>query len=254
MSKDMSPEELEAHIRDSLDQISSLLEEWRVSDDAHLTDKAQKVAYWIREYSAYLRREDLFSSKSVPRLKRGSVIMVDFGFRVGKEFGGRHFAVVVDNDNSIYSQTVTVVPLFSLKEHYKENQYTTILPDGIYGPMLERTGAITDEALALIGELEEKTAEERSTPEFRLKAEEVNTLKRRVTRAIEAISHMKGGSVANTCQITTVSKMRIKRPLKKDDPLYGLRLSTADMELINAQMSSLFIFHPAEKAEPQEKQ
>ena len=56
------------------------------------------------------------------------------------------------------------------------------------------------------------------------------------------IEHMKEGSVANTCQITTISKMRIKRPLKKDDPLYGLRLSTEDMELINQQFSRLFLF------------
>lgn len=248
----MSPEELEVHINESMNQISNLLDEWRKSPDPHLLDKAQKVAYWIREYAAFLRREDTFLVSSVPKLKRGSVVLVDFGFRIGKEFGGRHFAVVVDNENSIYSQTVTVVPLFSLKDHYKENQYTTVLPDGIYEPMIARTGAVIDKAFTMALELKEKSEEEKAKPEFRAAVEEVEKLLKKGNRAIEEISHMKRGSVANTCQVTTISKMRIKRPLKKDDSLYGLRLSTADMELINAQMLSLFIFHPAEK--PGEKE
>lgn len=248
----MTPEELNFHIEECIKQLSSLLNEWSKSGTDTLSGKAQKVAYWVREYAAFLRREDTFSPKSVPRLKRGNVVVVDFGFRVGKEFGGRHFAVVIDNNNAYNSEIVTVVPLFSLKPEYKPNQYTCVLEDGIYTPMIDQANAIIDEAEKIIRECAEKV-EERGTPEYRAKEAVAKDLLKRAKRMIEEIEHMKEGSVANTCQVLTISKMRIKRPLKKEDPLYGLRLSTGDMERINKQLSSLIIFPPPKEENKQEK-
>ena len=36
-----------------------------------------------------------------------------FGFNVGSEYGGLHYAVVIDKDNNLSSPVVTVVPLSS---------------------------------------------------------------------------------------------------------------------------------------------
>lgn len=244
MSKKMTADELNNLVKSALSQISILFQSWIDSGNHYLLNKATLVAYWLRDYTAFLRLEDTFSPHSVPRLKRGHVIVVDFGFRIGKEFGGRHFAVVVDNQNSLNSAIVTVVPLFSLKDGYTPSKYTCKLDDGIYEPMLQRAKAILAEAQQLSEELSTVEQEEkRSTPEYRAKVAVASSLIERGKRILAEMEHMKSGSIANSCQITTISKLRIKRPLNKNDPLYGLRLSSRDMEKINEQVSQLFIFH-----------
>lgn len=242
MPKKMTPSELEFHIKSAIEQLTLLFHGWLESGNQKFLDKAKLVAYWVREYTAFLRREDSFSPQSVPRLKRGTVVVVDFGFRIGKEFGGRHFAVVIDNDNKLHSPIATVVPLFSLKPTYKPNSYTCPLKDGIYTPMLNRVKAIHGESMKIIDELNSLPPEQRAVPEARAKLAVADSLTKRAELMLTEIEHMKEGSVANTCQITTVSKMRIKRPLKKDDPLYGLRLSSEDMDTINQQLVELYLF------------
>ena len=242
LPKKMTDAELKFHIKSAVEQVELLFKGWLDSGKQTLRDKAILVAYWIKNYTAFLRREDTFTPSSVPRLKRGSVVVVEFGFRIGKEFGGKHFAVVLDNENKLNSPIVTVAPLFSLKESYKPNIYTCQLKDGIYNPMLARARAINNEAMQIIDELNHTTEAQRSTPEMRAKLAVAESLSKRASVMIDEIEHMKSGSVANTCQITTISKMRIKRPLKKEDPLYGLRLSSDDMDLINDQIKQLFLY------------
>ena len=75
--------------------------------------KADLLSYWIKDYSKYLQYEDSFDSSRLPRYKRGSIVRVNFGFNVGKEFGGLHLAVVMDNDNKRNADVITVVPLSS---------------------------------------------------------------------------------------------------------------------------------------------
>ena len=242
MPKSMTPDELNSHVSSATARLSSLFSDWTSSGNKKLVDKAKLVAYWIKDYVSYLRREGTFSPKSVPRLKRGSVVVVDFGFRLGAEFGGRHFAVVVDNGNDWTSPIVTVVPMFSLKESYKPNAYTCKLKDGIYAPMIKKTSELVAKAMEITDEISSIPSDMKSSVEVKAKTDAAAEMATRAAVMLDEIEHMKEGSVANTCQITTISKMRIKRPLKKDDPLYGLRLSTEDMELINQQLSRLFLF------------
>ena len=51
------------------------------------------------------------------RYKRGDVIKVNFGHRIGREHGGLHYAIVLDVKNPLQSNLLTVVPLTSVKEH-----------------------------------------------------------------------------------------------------------------------------------------
>ena len=67
-----------------------------------------------------IRRENDFNPASIPRLTRRQIVNVDFGFRIGSELGGLHYAVVMDKQNSMNGDTVTVVPLGSLKEHHRQ--------------------------------------------------------------------------------------------------------------------------------------
>ena len=75
----------------------------------------KKIAYWIRDYAAFLRKERDFDPKKLLRYPRGSVIKVHLGYRLGSEEGGLHYAIVLDSNNTWGCSVVTIVPLTSVK-------------------------------------------------------------------------------------------------------------------------------------------
>lgn len=137
MSKCMTDEELMAHIDNALRDIRTLMEQWSRSNDL---DKkhAQLLAYWIKSYVHLLRRETSFNPASIPRLTHRQIVNVDFGYRVGAELGGLHYAIVLDKSNSVKGNTVTVIPLGSVKEDFKPSRHKVLLQDGIHGPLQEK--------------------------------------------------------------------------------------------------------------------
>lgn len=145
MSKTMAPEELCAHCSEATSQLEKLLSDFSEADDSKTVKRAMLLAYWIKTYIQYIRNEDKFSPQSVFRLKRGSIVQVEFGYRVGRELGGRHYAAVLDADNSIYRNTVTVVPLGSVKPDQTNDKFSVILEDGIFGPVQSKVDALLND-------------------------------------------------------------------------------------------------------------
>ena len=78
-------------------------------------DKGKKLAYWVSDYVNFLDSEATFTPDKLIRYKRGSIIKVHLGYRIGSEEGGLHYAIVMDRQNSIHSPTITVIPLTSIK-------------------------------------------------------------------------------------------------------------------------------------------
>lgn len=70
---------------------------------------------WLDTQNNYLKWETNFDPKRLKKYKRGDIVFVHFGFNVGAEFGGLHYAVVVKKDSKS-SPMLNVVPLSSLKE------------------------------------------------------------------------------------------------------------------------------------------
>ena len=206
MSRKMSDSELLEHCQTAIQELKKLLEEFCSSSVEKLKERAMFIGYWIPTCVNYWKKEDNFSPKSVFRLKRGSVIRVEFGYRIGQELGGRHYAVVIDANNRLHRGTVTVVPLGSKKEDWKENPYSIALTDGFYNRIVEKQDVS-------------------NWPE---------------------LQNLKQGSIARVDQITTISKMRISAPLKKNHPLYGVRLSPQDMNSIDAKILELYFSQKSE--------
>ena len=77
--------------------------------------KAALLYYWLRDYKNYIKNEGKFSSKYLPAYERGAIVNVNFGFNVGNEFGGLHYAVVLA-DSGPANPNVIVLPLKSLKK------------------------------------------------------------------------------------------------------------------------------------------
>jgi mRNA interferase MazF len=72
----------------------------------------------LYDFSGYLQFELKFDPKRLKKYEPGDIIDVDFGFNVGAELGGRHYAVVVE-DNARSDGTIMVIPLSSYKSPRK---------------------------------------------------------------------------------------------------------------------------------------
>ncbi|MCH5297825.1 MAG: type II toxin-antitoxin system PemK/MazF family toxin [Ruminococcus sp.] len=71
---------------------------------------------WLDEWCKYLSFEKSFVPQKLKFYKRGDIVLAHFGYNIGSELGGTHYAVVVEKDNNKASNTVTVVPLSSLAD------------------------------------------------------------------------------------------------------------------------------------------
>ena len=89
------------------------MEDYINSGKEELVKKADLISYWLKTYADYIEFEDKFDSRKLMNYSRGDVIRVNFGFNIGAEMGGLHFAVVLDNDSKQKSNVLTVVPLSS---------------------------------------------------------------------------------------------------------------------------------------------
>lgn len=68
---------------------------------------------WLSNSNKYLQWETTFNPQYLRAYKRAEIVLANFGFNVGSEFGGMHFAVIVKN-SSKSNPIVNVVPLSSL--------------------------------------------------------------------------------------------------------------------------------------------
>ena len=83
---------------------------------AKLPKKKQDILVkWLAKWSGYISLEGSFKPEYVPRYRRGDIVYVDFGFNIGNEYGGVHYAAVLEHYNHKTSGNIMVVPLTSLE-------------------------------------------------------------------------------------------------------------------------------------------
>ena len=79
--------------------------------------KTNLLPYWIKKFSSLIAREQ---SGKIPRyyaeFSQGTLVMVDFGVRIGGEISGGHFGVVLNKNDTKYERNIIVVPLTSKKK------------------------------------------------------------------------------------------------------------------------------------------
>ena len=143
---------------------------------------------WINKWSKYIVREQNFKPDFLPYYKRGDVVYADFGFNVGAEYGGIHYAVIVEINNNKRNENVIVVPLTSLDK----NKTISDIP----------------KADVYIGD--------------------------------NVIEWTDSATIAKPNQIRAISKMRIVKPVRKDDK--RARLNSEQMTLIENRLKELLIF------------
>lgn len=281
MSKEKTKEEIIRHKKNAIHKLNLLLESYITSDTKELLKKADLMSYWIEEFSDYIKEEHNFDPKRLKSYKRGDVVKLNFGFNIGSEYGGLHYAIVINNKNPRNSSVLTVIPLTSLKS--TEDQ---IHPDDVFlgneiykalklkydtiSQNLEHEQRETDEyqkAFSIAFEIAKDKVEsvkvsDSDSPTFEQdlqdaqkyiaalhKIEEIlnqkiadnAASKQQLDKIGAEISHMKAGSVALVSSIMTVSKMRIYDPRNARGVLNGIRLSEDGIEKINKKLKELFI-------------
>ena len=140
------------------------------------------------------------------------MIKVNFGHRIGREHGGLHYAIVIDNDNALASNTITVIPLSSLKSHMNKNHLgkdRLYLGTEIYKLLIDKLNSL-------------------------------NSLSPEAVAVKKELSRMKAGTIALIGQITTISKYRIYDPLSTKNALHKIRLSDNTLGDIDCKIRELF--------------
>lgn len=269
MRKTMSKEIVIQNKKKSIRELNDLLEKYINSDDEKLLKKADLLSYWLQQYAQYVGFEEQFTPTKLMRYTRGNVLRVNFGFNVGKEFGGLHYAVVLDNDNKRNADVITVVPLSSTngREVHENN---VDLGAELYGKVSSRHDQMfnhiqeelddTAKALVIMNSMIDSIRKEypedydstevidkyRNVFEFTNELNQKNiTLKKELgilCRHGDEISRLKSGTMAVTNQITTISKQRIYIPKRSTDFLYNISLSTRSMDKIEEKLKDLFFY------------
>lgn len=290
--KDINNKNEYIHYRDNqIYKLEKLGKEWTESK----YKQAVLLSYWYETYEKLLRKEENFKKqKKYFKYKRGQILFVNFGYRIGHELGGNHYCVVVSNNDSINSGNITVVPLRSFKNKINErfqvnlenslqmsivyNLKKTISNLKEYGETnktivntleyisnTENEDLILDSFDNLLEECSDnyklvnlinnakeyffnKNIDELSKSFKNIKAyiekriekteKEIPLMQNKLKKALE----LNKESVADINQITTISKLRILNPRRKEDTLSNVTLDSKYMDQINNKIKELFVF------------
>ena len=245
MGRDLTKEELMRHKEESLSRIGDYIDTLIESSDRKIREKADKLSYWLEDWTTFLDFESCFSPSSLRRYKRGEIIKAHLGYNIGSEEGGLHYCVVIDKKNSKNSPVVTVVPLTSVKaktdlEHlhlgniYIGNELFTNLNSKIsYTDKI-----LTSRLCELKNSVDALTSDTPQNQRDQIRAS-LDMCKRDldlIERMRKEVAKMKIGSIALVCQMRTISKIRIYDPKTNYDILSGVKLSNEKLDLIDKEI------------------
>lgn len=190
--------------------------------------KAKLLLYWLDEWANdVLPFEETFDYGSLISYKRGMVVEANFGFKVGSEQGGLHYALVIENDNAKSSKTVTVIPLGSLKPGKTERDIRD-------NEVFLGKGIFKDEIKKLKHKIKQLEKEISSLTTI---DEEKQKLLEKYNKKL--IKYQKG-TIALVGQICALSKMRIRTPKRAGDELHSFMLTKTKLTLIDRKLKNMY--------------
>ncbi|MBR2674322.1 MAG: type II toxin-antitoxin system PemK/MazF family toxin [Mogibacterium sp.] len=240
MKNQKTKEQLISHKDDALKKLDILITEKINSDSEREMKSADLLSYWIEDYARFLKKERTFDSSKIIRYRKGDIVKMHLGYRLGSEEGGLHYGVVFDVNNSLHSNTVTVIPLTSHKKGKRVHSNDVYLGKELFQTIIGKHDA-------LFNEIQQELKAILSNPNSRLSQENVARAQVLHDKLSELetlranILKMKEGSIALVKQVVTISKMRIYDPMYQHHVLYGIRLSPTTISVIDEKFCELFI-------------
>lgn len=253
MATNMDNKQIKNMIENNINYCKTTLFSFCDSESKKIHKKSMLIAYWIKDYINMIKAENSAKTIKYPKYKRGDILSVNFGFRIGNELGGRHFAVVLDNNNDISSSVITVIPLTSKKENTRIGRFNYELEFDLlnlyeekFNKLLTSNTNNMNKIVARTNELINLGENGQEVPE----KEVISLIKdfKKTTQSIKNLDSfkvkmdkLKNGSIVNFSQITTISKQRILNPKQSKDALTGIRVKTTDLDKMNEKLKNLFI-------------
>lgn len=190
-------------------------------------DWSVKFIMWLRQYIRYIKAEKTFAPSYLPRYKRGQIVLINLGFRLGIELGGAHYGIVLDNDNRKKSGLITIIPMISKKNRHFEKglapwEYELPMPisrfiiEKAMKKLADTPRSLIYDQIAEALKLKETTGVDSSPIDI---AVFDKMLEKQIAPLLAFAQKMSKGSIVDTRQILTVSKLRIITPVKASDEL-----------------------------------
>ena len=206
--------------------------------------KSAILVYWLKDYLRYIKNEKTFNPRQLINYKHGQIVFVNFGFRVGQELGGLHYAIVLDIKNSKSSSTLTVIPLRSKKDKDTTYQKThmvslsTILPTLLFDKSLHMIDTVNAKVLKITNKY--TSNEIKSNKILKSKLKILQKQHNDANAILTYLNNLKSESLADIGQITTISKQRIKNPVRNDDPLANVIIPNNLMKMLEEKIQFLY--------------
>lgn len=248
MGRNLTKEELKRHKEKALAKMEHYIGSLINSPDSKTSGKADKLSYWLEDWSTFLDFESRFSPSSLRRYKRGEIIKVHLGYNIGSEEGGLHYCVVVEKNNSKNSPVITVVPLTSVKKKSDVDHLhkgCIYLGNELYTGLVSKITYIQRPLEKKVFDLKKEVdATYKTHPEdmrkFQKDLEDCARDLLLLKRMRNEINKAKFGSIALVGQITTISKIRIYDPKTNFDILSNVKLSNEKLDRIDQEIISNF--------------
>lgn len=198
--------------------------------------------------SLIFEQENNNRTQQYHKYKRGSIVMVNFGTNIDCELSGFHFAIVLNKDDNFANGVLTVIPLTSKKKtHYLELQDS--IPDLILRAQKEYIDTLKKDEDSLRGYLNQLSDENSSiqeaikklNPSFKEKENsEIKKNMEKVCKVLKRYKEKDKTSYAMVRNVTTISKLKILKPINKFDPIGKIYISNKSLDKIDEKIKELF--------------
>lgn len=204
---------------------------------------ANKLLYWLNDWSGYiLPKEKGFNYTNLIKYDQYSIFEANFGFNVGSEAGGLHYGVIIDKNNTKSSPVVMVIPFKSLENSETEedidDKTEVYLGNKVFEAEVERQKSKLKKINNKLLKYEEK---DENNQYILSKADgEYQKLLKKKTFCETEIAKMSKGTIAQVGQMCLMSKMRIYYPTTTSEKLYGIKLSSENVQKIKDKFNELY--------------
>jgi mRNA interferase MazF len=137
---------------------------------------------WLQTQNKYLDWEENFKPSYLRAYKRAEIVLAHFGFNVGAEYGGMHYAVVI-KDSSKNNPNVNVVPLSSLKEgETEENTHKDRVFLGVIQGLNEKNAVAIPDQMRPISKLRVHKPRKAKDHVFKLTTDQMDLVDGKIRR------------------------------------------------------------------------
>ena len=175
---------IEEH-RATVRQASVALKTFKAALLSKPTKSARILSDWVTKWSSYIQRESTFRPRNLKSYKQREIILVDFGFNVDGEFGGRHYAVVLERNNP-NANTVFVAPITSYDPMRGQKPHPANIDLGIGAIHGYHNGAeVVTNQIRYISKMRIESPKTSAEPRIYMAADKFSLLVDKITKQIQ---------------------------------------------------------------------